>query len=147
MLLSELKDHPVMSLESANRIGRVAGAVIDPATRRVVALRLRKTSGDGDTLHWEDLTALGQDAVTVAGQRLVTSARGRAEALSGKEHELVGKRVLTSAGDEVGEVDDVDVDVESGSVTRLVTSEGDVDGARLVGCGSYAVVVRAEEPT
>ncbi len=143
MLLSELKDHPVMSLESANRVGRVAGAVVDPATRSVVALRLRKTSGDGDTLHWEDVTALGQDAVTVAGQRLVTEARGRAEALSGKEHELVGKRVLTSAGDEAGEVTDVDVDPESGAVARLLTSEGDVEGGRLVGVGSYAVVVRA----
>lgn len=145
MLISALRDHPVMSLASASRVGRVAEVVIDPHRRRLVALRLRKTPGDGDTLHWDDVAAIGPDAVTVADEGRLVPPRDDAAALLGKDHAPTGKRLLTSAGDEVGHVDDVEIDPDSGAVVRLLTSQGDVAGERLLGCGSYAVVVRAAD--
>ena len=43
-------------------------------------------------------------------------------------------------GDEIGTVDDVEFDPETGEVTSLILASGDIAGTRLVGIGSYAVV-------
>jgi sporulation protein YlmC with PRC-barrel domain len=58
---------------------------------------------------------------------------------------LLNKRVLDDRGDESGTVHDVDFDPESGRVTSVITSTGSLDGDRLIGCGPYAVVVRAAD--
>jgi sporulation protein YlmC with PRC-barrel domain len=53
--------------------------------------------------------------------------------------------VLTSTGDELGKVADVDFDATSGALVSLLVDGGtEVEAARLVGVGSYAVVVRDE---
>ena len=54
---SEVAERPVMSTDAARTVGIVTGFVIDPDSKRVIALRLTKTPASGDTLHWEDLTA------------------------------------------------------------------------------------------
>jgi sporulation protein YlmC with PRC-barrel domain len=59
---------------------------------------------------------------------------------------VVGKRVLTSTGDEIGKIRDVDFDPASGVLTALLVDNGsEVEAARLLGVGSYAVVVRDDE--
>jgi sporulation protein YlmC with PRC-barrel domain len=146
MLVSEAMSHKVMSTESASTVAKVAGFIVDPTGPRVLALRLAKTRGNGDTLHWEDLQGFGPDAVTVADEGAITAARGRAADLSGKQFELLGKRVLDDRGDEVGQVQDLEFDPETGTVTTVLTSHGPVPGERLVACGSYAVIVTAEHP-
>ncbi len=143
MRADQTRGRPVMSTASATTIGRVAGLLVDPRTARVVALHLAKTSGSGDTLHWEDLQGFGPDAVTVADEQVVTSARERAAELTGKAAELLGKRVLDDRGDELGSLDDYDFDPDSGALLTLHIGGTDVEGSRLIGCGSYAVVVRA----
>ncbi len=143
MLFSVARSHKVMSTQSATTVAKVAGFIVDPAGPRVLALRLAKTHGNGDTLHWEDLVGFGPDAVTVAGEDALTTARGRAAELSGKQFELLGKRVLDDRGDEVGQVQDLDFDPETGAITTVLTSQGPIEGDRLIGCGSYAVVVNA----
>ena len=55
----------------------------------------------------------------------------------------MGKRILSSAGDELGEVDDVEFDPESGQIQPLIAGNQDIAGERLIGIGSYAVVVTA----
>ncbi|MFC7754785.1 PRC-barrel domain-containing protein [Tsukamurella soli] len=62
--------------------------------------------------------------------------------LCGKDHRALGKRLLDTNGDELGRVDDVEFDPRSGDVTALVLADGRVPGTRLVGIGSYAVVVQ-----
>ncbi len=143
MLFSEARGHKVVSTRTADTVGRVKDFVVDPATRRVVALEVRK-SAEGDTLLWADLGAFGADAVTVAEASSIGAAGDDIAALTGKDHRLVGKRVLSSVGDELGTVSDVEFDHESGAVTALVLGSASVVGARLVGVGSYAVVVTAE---
>ncbi|MGV8967740.1 MAG: PRC-barrel domain-containing protein [Cellulomonas sp.] len=130
-------------MSNAEAVGSVDGFVLDPVTSMVVALHLRKTK-NGDTLLWRDVTAFGVDAVTVSGDDKITDPGGEVVALSGKDHQVVGKRVLSTAGDELGEVTDVEFDPDSGAVTALVLNTGGVAGTRLVGVGSYAVVVSAD---
>ncbi len=147
MLFSQAKGHKVVSSATAATVGKVSQFVVDPVARSVVALRLKKTQ-DGDWLHWSDLTAFGTDAVTVADDSVIGGADAEVQRLSHKDFGLLGKRVLTSAGDELGHVDDVEFDPQTGSLTTLHLSHGSREataaGARLLGVGSYAVVVREE---
>lgn len=143
MLFSEAKGRRVIATDTASTVGTVDGFLVDPSVARVLALRLKKTSGSGDTLHWEDLTAFGADHVTAPAADVITDARGRAAELDAKAAELVGKRILTDAGDEAGTVSDVDFNPDNGAVVSLITSNGTVYGSRLIGCGSYAVVINA----
>ncbi|MEV6527332.1 PRC-barrel domain-containing protein [Longispora sp. NPDC051575] len=130
-----------MTTDTASTIGKLSALIVDPTIGQVLALRLRKTTGPGDTLHWEDLTAFGPDAVTIPTAAAVTSARDRAAELDDKAAELIGKRVLTDTGNDLGAVADIDFDPASGTIISLVTPGGPVYGDRLRGCGSYAVIV------
>jgi uncharacterized protein YrrD len=143
-LFSEAKGRQVVSTSTADTVGKVHELVVDPATRSVLALELKKTAS-GDTLRYTDITAFGEDAVTVAGADAITEAGEDVAALLGKDHHLIGKRVLSSAGDDLGKVTDVEFAAESGRVTALHLESSEVSGQRLLGVGSYAVVVAAEQ--
>ena len=143
-LFSEAKGRKVVSTSTADTVGKVHELVVDPATRTVVALELRKTAS-GDTLRYADITAFGDDAVTVTGADRITEAGEDVAALLGKDHHLVGKRVLSAAGDDLGKVSDVEFSAESGRVTALRLDGSEVAGQRLLGVGSYAVVVAEEQ--
>ena len=140
MRFSEAEGRKVLDTASAVTVGKVGALLVDPAERRVVALRVKR-KGDQDVLRWSALGSFGPDAVTVAGDRVFTSTDAHLDALSGKAGTLVKKRVLTDAGNAAGTVQDVEFDPQDGRITALLTSEGQVDGARLLGVGSYAVVV------
>ena len=147
MLFSESRNRKVVSSSDAATVGKVARFVVDPVLRQVVALELKKTQ-DGDLLRWSDITAFGTDAVTVAGADAIGSATPEVRELAAKHRRILGKRLLTSAGDELGEVADVAFDPETGALSSLVPDRGEeVSASRLLGVGSYAVVVRlADEP-
>lgn len=140
---SEAKGRQVVSTATADTVGKVADFVVDPLTRSVLAVQVRKTSS-GDTLLFSAITAFGEDAVTVSGADTITEPGEDVTALLGKDHQLVGKRVLTAGGDELGKVSDIEFSAESGRLTTIHLTEGEVGGQRLLGVGSYAVVVSAE---
>lgn len=142
MRFSEATGHKVVSTSSARTIAKVRTFVVDPGQQQVVALSLKEADGDRDLLPWSKLTAFGRDAVTVPDDEALTADAGDLADRLGKDHELVGKRVLTEGGDEVGTVDDVEFDDESGAITTVLTDVEGIDGSRLLGVGSYAVVVR-----
>jgi uncharacterized protein YrrD len=143
MRFSEARGRKVVSTSTADSVGTVHDFVVDPKAAAVLAMEVKKAEA-GNTLRWSDITAFGSDAVTVTGPDKITEAGDDVAALLGKDHRVVGKRVLSTDGDELGEVADVEFDVDSGAITSLVLDEGGIAGARLVGVGPYAVVVRAE---
>jgi sporulation protein YlmC with PRC-barrel domain len=140
MRFSEATGRKVVSTTSAETVGKIAGFVVDPERRAVVAIELKKTDS-GDILIWSDIIGFGADAVTVKDTGAITDASSGIDALLGKDHHLLGKRILSSTGDELGEVDDVEFDSESGTVEALIFADGRIAGADLIGVGSYAVVV------
>jgi uncharacterized protein YrrD len=142
MRFSEAKGRKVVSTATAQTVGTVHAFVVDPSTRAVRALQLKKTE-DGDTLNWEDIAGFGTDAIMVDGPQRITAAADDVAALSGKEHHVLGKKVLSSVGVDLGSVVDVEFDEATGEVTGLVLDDGDVLRAPMVGVGPYAVVVRA----
>ncbi len=141
MRFSEADGRKVVSTASATTIGKVDGFAVDPGTRQVVAVRLKKTEGDADVVLWSALTAFGVDAVTVPGPEVFVVAEGEIATFLDKHHHLKGKRVLSDAGDDLGKVEDVEFDAGSGAVTQLLTKTAEIAGSRLLGVGSYAVVV------
>jgi len=141
MRLSEVDGRVVVAADKATTVGRVVGVVVDASDAAVVALRIDGARG-GDTLHWPDITSLGPDAVMVTSASAIREATGRAAELRGRHHEVLGKRLLTDAGDELGKVIDLDFDERSGAVGELHTGDRSLRGDTLVACGSYAVVVR-----
>jgi sporulation protein YlmC with PRC-barrel domain len=142
MRFSEASGHKIVSTSSAETVGRVDGFVVDPAARSVVAVLVKKS--DGNTLRWNDITAFGTDAVTVTGPDKIVEGGGELEPLLGKHNHMLRKRVLSTTGDQLGSVKDVDFDPSSGAVTALILDTGEIPGKRLTGVGSYAVVVQAD---
>ena len=140
MRFSEATGRKLVSTTSAETVGKINGFVVDPQRRAVVAIECKKTDS-GDILLWSDIVGFGADAVTVKDAGAITEAPSGIDALLGKDRHLLGKRILSSTGDELGKVDDVEFDPESGVVKALNFAEGQIAGARLIGVGSYAVVV------
>src|SRR4051812_14254229 len=142
MRFSEARNRSVISTDTATTIGSVADLVMDAATAAVVAVRVKRAAGSGDMLPWRGGTAFGPGAVTVGSAAALGEGEGRAPGLGGKRAAVVGKRPLPDAGTEIGTVADVEFDPRTGQVLSLLTASGTVAGNRLIGCGSYAVIVR-----
>jgi uncharacterized protein YrrD len=142
MLFSQARKRNVVNTTTATRVARVDGFVVLPGPARVALLRLGKVSGAGTLLAWDDVQGFGPDAVTVATDTVIRPARDAVEQRAeDNDLEIMGKRVLTEQGMELGPVTDVDFDPETGAVISLITKTETIDGQRLIGLGAYAVVV------
>lgn len=142
MRFSEAKNRRVISTSEAETVGRVRDLIVDPRSRTIVALALRKTGGDGDILPWVEMKSFGQDAITVHGPERIVKAEGELAVLADKNHRVLGKRVLTDRGDEMGAVSDIEFDPESGAVRALLLGKDEISGERLHAIGTYAVIVQ-----
>jgi uncharacterized protein YrrD len=142
MLFAETRLRPIVATTSARMLGRVDDIVVDPRTRAIVALRVQ---GGHDVVHWPDIDGIGPDAVTVASADAVRDAEGRTADLLSGPYRILDKRLLAETGDELGRVMDIGFDPTSGAIIDVITTGGLIDGRRLIGCGSYAAVVRDEE--
>ena len=146
MMRSEARGRPVFSTQTSSTVGTVDDLVIDAAAGRVVALRLVGNVGAGDVLPWQNVKAFGPDAVIVDSADEVVEATGTA-ALPHERTDVVGKRLLTDGGADLGEVTDVSFDPHDGHVQALVTGNGSVAAEEVIGCGDYAVLVQQKRPT
>ncbi len=147
MLFTELTGRKVVSTDSASTVGVVADYIVDPRLPGVVAFTLSKTPGQGSVLPWANIIAVGADAVTVPTVDAIIAPDEQLTELSGKPHALPGKRVLSTAGEEIGTVRDVDFDPATGRLTALELETGPIDPAGLLGVGSYAAIVQAPPPS
>jgi uncharacterized protein YrrD len=139
---SEADGRKVVSTSTAETVGKIHGFVVDVRGPRVAALQLKKTD-TGDILHWPDITAFGADAVTVADSSKIIEAGEDLAPLLDKRNHLLKKRVLTTVGDELGTVKDVEFDPATGDVLSVHVGETSISGKSLIGIGHYAVVVQA----
>lgn len=144
MLFSQARKRDVVNTATATRVARVDGFVVLPGPARVALLRLGKVKGAGTLLGWDDVQGFGPDAVTVSTDAVIRPARDALEQRAeNSDLEILGKRVLTERGTELGTVTDVDFDPETGAVTSLITKTETIPGQRLIGLGNYAAVVSA----
>ena len=133
---------PVITKATAEQVGVVKHFVVQDGYIR--AIHVDGGKRDGRLIAWADIAGFGEDAVVIEQDDVLAVAADDREhdALRG-DLVMVGKRLLDDAGDDLGEVADVSFDAGDGRVESL-TADGEViDGGRLRGVGSYAVVVAA----
>ncbi|GAB2887832.1 hypothetical protein GCM10027074_65230 [Streptomyces deserti] len=137
MLLSQTRGLPVVTLAEADEIGVVRSLTVDAASGTVTHVRVRLPRSRKETvLPWDALHAIGPDAVLVRS----TAAPDTVP----RHHDLLGRRVLTEAGDEHGTVQDAEFDPATGRIGTVRTTLGVLPADRLLGLGDYALVVRAD---
>ena len=133
----------VVSRTSAEELGAVTHIVVDVKERKITSLVVGK-GRKAVLVDWDQVSGFGPDAVLVADDSAVHRPRDDHEsAAADGKLELVGKRVLSDMGDDLGEVSDVVFDPTSGAIETLVIGERETPATTVLGAGSYAVVVKA----
>ena len=142
MRASDLTKHPVLDVSTATTVGSIQDVVVDPTERQILGFVLGKTAGKATWLEWSHLKALGTDAATIDGTDALAAAPEQGPPALRKGN-VVGGRVLTDQGLELGKLADVEFDADSGAVTALHLDRGGVvPGDALRGIGTYATMVR-----
>ncbi|HEX3394397.1 MAG TPA: PRC-barrel domain-containing protein [Acidimicrobiales bacterium] len=145
MRLGDTIGTSVVARDTAETIGQVHGAVVDVASRQIVALQVGK-GHKARLADWASITGVGPDAAVVDGEASLRSAHGEREERSVKgDIALLGGRVLTDHGDVLGALDDIEFDEQTGRIDTLVCADAFIPADRLLAVGSYAVVVAAED--
>jgi len=134
----EAHGRPVMSRSSAEKIGEVGQFVVDASARRITAVVVGK-GRKARVVDWDGIVGFGPDAVMVeSDDRLREPNDGETKT------DWLGRRVMTDLGFELGPLEDVEFDAESGAVQSLAVKDGDAISAdRVLGAGSFAIVVRS----
>jgi len=137
----------VVSRASAQELGVVAHLLVDALDRRVVAVIIGRGK-KARLVDWPAISGFGPDAVMVGDEAaLRPPAEGRERHAADGKLELVGKLALTEDGNELGTVDDVTFDAQTGALETLVVGDRDIPAAALLGSGSYAAVLdHSQEP-
>jgi len=132
----------VVARDSAETLGQLHGAVVDATGRRVAAIQVGK-GRKARLADWDKITGVGPDALVVGTEAdLRDAADAREQGVIKGDVPLLGGRVLTDRGDELGALDDVQVDEATGALGDLLAGGTAVAADRLLSVGSYAIVVR-----
>ena len=135
----------VVAGDSAENIGKIRGFIVDSGANRVEAVHISGRGKNADIVEWSSLR-FGGDAVIVESGDAVAQVSEEREVLAVKGPlAMRGSRVLDTGGFELGTVEDVSFDSETGELVTVRTTTGEVDAARLCSLGSYALVVDADE--
>jgi uncharacterized protein YrrD len=137
----------VVSRVSAQELGVVKHLLVDNQRRRVASVVIGRGK-KAQLIDWAQLSGFGPDAVMVADETsLRVPADDRERAAAEGKLELVGKRALSELGNELGLVDDVTFDADSGALEDLVIGDRRVPAESLLGSGSYAAVLeKSQDP-
>lgn len=139
MRLTELTGHPVLSRSDARELGRLDNVVIDPNEHRISAYRL---SGGRWVVPADGPGRIGHDAVMVDDPTDIREAQTDIERRAvDRDVQIIGARVLTDRGNEIGTVTDLEFDADSGHIEALSVGSERISGDDLLGVGTYAVVV------
>ncbi|MEU1853561.1 PRC-barrel domain-containing protein [Streptomyces sp. NPDC019990] len=140
MLFSQARGLPVLTLAEAEEIGVLRSLTVDAPSGVVTHVRVRGRHARKETvLAWGALHAVGPDAVLVRSAAAVAVAVAEVP----PHHELPGLRILAETGDQIGTVQDVVFEPETGRIEAVRTVRGDLPADQLLGLGDYALVVRA----
>ena len=116
----------VISRASARALGVVDHLLVDAEQRRIAAVIVGR-GNKAQLVDWADLSGFGPDAVMVGDEgALRPPLDDRERAAADGKLGLVGKRVLTERGNELGTLDDVTFDPETGFVEMLRIGDRDI---------------------
>jgi uncharacterized protein YrrD len=133
----------VVSRSSAQELGAVNHLLVDAEQRRIAAVVVGRGK-KARLVRWADVSGFGQDAVMVVDDgALGPPADDRERAAADGKLELLGRRALSERGNELGQLDDVTFDADTGALEELLIGDRRVPAGSLLGSGSYAAVLSA----
>ena len=137
----------VVSRTSARELGVVDHVLVDAEQRRITAVIVGR-GRRARLVDWAEVSGFGPDAVMVHDEgALRPPADNRERAAVDGSLDLVGRRALTERGNELGTLQDVTFDPESGALEMLQIGDREIPAGSLLGSGPYAVVLEAgQEP-
>jgi uncharacterized protein YrrD len=137
----------VISRASAKELGAVNHLLVDEQQRRVASVVIGRGK-KAQFVDWAQLSGFGPDAVMVADETsLRAPADDREWAAAEGKLELVGKRTLSELGNELGTIDDVTFDANTGTLQDFAIGDRRLPAGSLLGSGSYAAVVDRGQDT
>ncbi len=127
----------VVDTSTAETIGHVDAMVLDASASSIVGMVV-----GNQVVSWSDTGGIGSDAVTVVNAGLIRGPKSDAEvhAVEGASNPI-SKRVITEDGFVLGNIADIEFDSDSGMISRMILGDDHIAGSRLMGTGSFAVVV------
>jgi sporulation protein YlmC with PRC-barrel domain len=135
----------VVSRSSAKELGSVSHLLVDARQRRIGAVVIGRGK-KAQLVEWAQLSGFGPDAVMVVDEgALRPPSDDRERAAAEGKLELVGKRALSERGNELGELDDVTFDADTGVLEDLLIGARRVHAGSLLGSGSYAAVLEESQ--
>jgi uncharacterized protein YrrD len=135
----------VVSRASAQELGAVNHLLVDGQQRQVASIVIGRGK-KAQFVDWAQLSGFGPDAVMVADETsLRDPADDRERAAAEGKLELVGKRTLSERGNELGPIDDVTFDADSGALEDFAIGNRRLPAGSLLGSGSYAAVVEKSQ--
>jgi sporulation protein YlmC with PRC-barrel domain len=140
MRLEEVWGRAVFDRSTAQELGTVVGFVVDADEHRVIAIDVG--CDEPCVVGWDSVVGIGDGGVIVTSKEAVREPKETEHARLAAGRQLIGKRVLTSEGKILGELDELIFDPRTGVVERLVIAGGEVEGDHLRAVGSYALVVQ-----
>ena len=122
MRFGEIRNLPVVGVATAEKLGSVDDLLLDQSGRQVLGFRVRR---GGLIVHHEgmllaDVQSIGNDAVVVRDASRLNKLEKFSEFSNSRLGSgIVGSRVVTEAGENLGSVGDIDADFNSGAVQRF----------------------------
>ena len=137
----------VMAADTATSVGVVKAFVVDQPPRTITAIHVSGRKRSAELVDWSQVSGFGPDAVMVASASSIRDAEvEREEEMARHNVDLLGTRVLDTAGYEHGTIIDVAFDSESGAIEHVTTDDQrTIPVDELRGLGSYAAVVQAKK--
>jgi uncharacterized protein YrrD len=133
----------LVSRANARELGAVNHLLVDSVERRVAAIVVGKGK-NAKLVDWAQLSSFGPDAIMVGDElALHPPVDDRERAAADGKLELLGKRALTEGGNELGVLDDVTFDPQTGAIEMLRVGTREIPAGSLLGSGSYAVILDA----
>ena len=137
----------VVSRSSAQELGAVSHLLVDPEQRNIAAVVIGRGK-KAQLVEWAQVSGFGQDAVMVVDEGALRSpADDRERAAADGKLDLLGKRALSERGNELGELDDVTFDADTGALEELLIGDRHLAAGSLLGSGSYAAVLSGSAET
>ncbi len=111
---------PVLTFDTGRKVHEVKDILIDPEENVVLALLVDEGgwASEAKVVPFDGIHSIGPDAVVIENERAVipVSANRRIHAALGKDRIVIGTRVFTEDGRDLGTVDDVIIDEGTGTV-------------------------------
>lgn len=126
----------VIALDDGQKVGEVKDLVLDADGMRLRAVTVRHPGilGRERAIFFEDVEAIGEDALTIRSRQALVSKKALMKSV-GRKAPLLNAAVLTESGERLGEISDFTIDLKAGSIEELEVSRGllkDITGGMMV---------------